>query len=267
MDEMPCGYGTVRTTGVRIRHQVSRRACAEVLAALASSCGPAQRSQQLQNLTILTVKFRSILNAPPSLQVLSGPRENAPAESENTLQSSMGGWEHLEVLRRTGEGYRSVWEVCVWLPDRITFCWCSKQALAVLGLLRVWIVWYISVIPAWRKDIDNLLSNIKSASRFIYRYLWTILTWRLSFNFILMYYLLVLYRSQRGYFAVEVQSCTFILHFYIMDIFITFYTWLFLVCLSKQVIDQEDSKLILWSLKEVRGASPITWWWLKGYFR
>jgi hypothetical protein len=25
IDEMPCGYGTLRTTGVRIRHQVSRR--------------------------------------------------------------------------------------------------------------------------------------------------------------------------------------------------------------------------------------------------
>ena len=30
IDEMPCGYGTLRTTAVRIRHQVSRRACAEV---------------------------------------------------------------------------------------------------------------------------------------------------------------------------------------------------------------------------------------------
>jgi hypothetical protein len=108
IDEMLCGYGTLRTTGVRIRHQVSRR--------------PAQRSPQLQYLTILIVKFRSILNAPPSLQVFSGARENALAESESTFQSSRGGWEHLEVLRSTGEGYRSVWEVCVWLLDRITFC-------------------------------------------------------------------------------------------------------------------------------------------------
>jgi hypothetical protein len=102
-DEMPCGYGTLRTTGVRIRHQVSRRS--------------AQRSPQLQNLTILIFKFRSILNAPPSLQVFSGAHENALAESESTFQSSRGGWDHLEVLRRTRKGYLSVWEVCVWLPD------------------------------------------------------------------------------------------------------------------------------------------------------
>jgi hypothetical protein len=108
IDEMPCGYGTVTTTGVRIRHEVSHR--------------PAQRSQQLQNLTMLIVKSRSILNTPPSLQVLSGARENALAKSESTLQSSRGGWEHLEVLRSTGEGSQSVWEVCVWLADRITFC-------------------------------------------------------------------------------------------------------------------------------------------------
>ena len=123
--EMPCCYWSVRTTGVRIRHQVSRRAYTEVLAALEVSRRPAQRSQQLLNLTLLLVKFRSIPNAPPSLQVLSGARENALAESESTLQCSRGGWEHLEVLRSVGEGYRSVWEDCLRLPDRITFCWWS----------------------------------------------------------------------------------------------------------------------------------------------
>jgi len=51
IDEMPCAYGTLRTTALRIRHQVSRRA--------------AQRSQLLQNVTILIVKSRSVLNAPP----------------------------------------------------------------------------------------------------------------------------------------------------------------------------------------------------------
>jgi hypothetical protein len=30
-----------------------------------------------------------------------------------------------------------------------------KQAFAVSVLFRVWIVCYISVIPTWRKDIDN----------------------------------------------------------------------------------------------------------------
>ena len=28
-----------------------------------------------------------------------------------------GGWELLEVLSGTGKGYRSFWEVGVWLPD------------------------------------------------------------------------------------------------------------------------------------------------------
>jgi len=74
IDEMPCGYGTLKTTGVRIRRQVSRR--------------PEQRSPHLQNFTILIVKSRSILSAPPSLQVLSEARENALAQSESILQSS-----------------------------------------------------------------------------------------------------------------------------------------------------------------------------------
>jgi hypothetical protein len=95
IDDMPCRYGTLRTTGVRIWHQVSRR--------------PAQRSPQLHNWTLLIVKSRSILDAPTSLQVLSGVRENALAQTESILQSSRGGgWEHLEVLGSTGEGYRSV---------------------------------------------------------------------------------------------------------------------------------------------------------------
>jgi len=37
-----------------------------------------------------------------------------------------GAWEYLEVLRSTAEGNRSVWEVCVWLPVRFTFCWCTR---------------------------------------------------------------------------------------------------------------------------------------------
>jgi hypothetical protein len=54
--------------------------------------------------------------------VLSGAPENALAESESTLLRSRGAWEHLELLGSTGDVYRSVWEVCVWLPDRFTFC-------------------------------------------------------------------------------------------------------------------------------------------------
>jgi hypothetical protein len=122
IDEMPCGYGTVRMTGVRLWHQVSRRACAEVFAALEISCRPAQRSQHLQNLTFMIVKFCSILNAPAALLVFSGAHENALAESEITFQSSKERWKHLEVLRSTGEGYRSVCEASVRILDRITFC-------------------------------------------------------------------------------------------------------------------------------------------------
>jgi hypothetical protein len=86
IDEMPYGYGTLRTTGVRIRHQVSRRT--------------AQRSQQLENLTIVIVKSRSILNAHLSLQVLSGARENALAQSVNTFISNDPSFrlKHLGVL-------------------------------------------------------------------------------------------------------------------------------------------------------------------------
>jgi len=51
------------------------------------------------------------LNAPPQLQVLSGAPENALEESESTLPSSRGAWEHLEGLGSTGEGNQSVWEV------------------------------------------------------------------------------------------------------------------------------------------------------------
>jgi len=119
INEMPCGYGTVRTAAVRIEHQVSCRVCAEVLAVLEVDCRPAYWSPQLQNLTILIAKFRSILNTPPLLQMHSGARHNAQGESESTSQSARGGWEHLEVHRSTAEGYRSVWVVCIWLPDRI----------------------------------------------------------------------------------------------------------------------------------------------------
>jgi len=73
MDEMPSAYGTLRTTASRIRHQVPHRAV--------------QQSQLLQNVTILIVKSRSVLNAPPSMQVRSGARENALDESGSTLRA------------------------------------------------------------------------------------------------------------------------------------------------------------------------------------
>jgi hypothetical protein len=57
IDEMPGGYGTLKPTGLKISHQVSRRACAAVSAALEVFCRPAQWSQQLQNLTTLILNL------------------------------------------------------------------------------------------------------------------------------------------------------------------------------------------------------------------
>jgi len=42
-----------------------------------------------------------------------------------------GAWKPLEVLRCTGEGYWSVWEVCIWFPDRFTFWWCCEDQFRV----------------------------------------------------------------------------------------------------------------------------------------
>ena len=133
--------------------------------------------------------------------------------------------------------------------------WTHKQALAISGFSRVWIVWYILAIRTWQKDINNVLSNVQSTSSFIYGYLLTFLTWRLSFTIIPVYYLLLLDWTQLGYFFFGVQSCTFIIQFYTMDISITLYTGLFLVPLSNQVVDREVSKTILLGPKEVRGSA------------
>jgi len=71
INQMTGGYGTLRSTGVRIWHHVSHRACAEVSAALKFEYSNSQ--------------FYSILNTPPLLQVYSEAHENALAESESTL--------------------------------------------------------------------------------------------------------------------------------------------------------------------------------------
>lgn len=68
IDKMPCIYGTLTTTAVKIRHQYSHSAaqcCAEVSANLKVSCRSAQRSQLLQHRTSLYDIYRIILNAPP----------------------------------------------------------------------------------------------------------------------------------------------------------------------------------------------------------
>jgi hypothetical protein len=126
IDEMLCGYKTLRTTGVGIWHQLSHRACAEVSAALEVPCRPTQRSQQHQNWTILMVNLVTSWMHLPYYRCFLGAHDNSLAESESTLQQSRGGWEHLEVLRSSGKGYRCVWAVCIWLLDQITFCWCVK---------------------------------------------------------------------------------------------------------------------------------------------
>jgi hypothetical protein len=43
INEMPCGYETLKTTGVKIWHQVTRRASAAVSAAFEVSRRPAQQ--------------------------------------------------------------------------------------------------------------------------------------------------------------------------------------------------------------------------------
>jgi hypothetical protein len=97
IDEMACGFGTIRTAAVRILYQVF--------------CRVVQGFQLLQNFAILQFNACSILNAPLSLQVLLGASGNALAESESTSLNCRGSWEHLEVLRSAGEVDRSVREV------------------------------------------------------------------------------------------------------------------------------------------------------------
>jgi len=95
------------------------QSCKEVSAACKVSWRSAQRSHLLQKLTIL-----------------AGASENALVESERTLLSSRGAWEHLEVLRSTGAVDWSVWEFCVCLPDRFTFRWCSNTIYTVVNNLE-----------------------------------------------------------------------------------------------------------------------------------
>ena len=81
--------------------------------------GSVRAVRVVRNTRVFKTETRVVadVQVPPYVQMLSGAPEIAVAESENTLQSSRGGWEYVEVLRSTGEGYRSVWVVCVWVPD------------------------------------------------------------------------------------------------------------------------------------------------------
>jgi hypothetical protein len=111
--------------------------CAAVSAVYEVPRRAVQRIQELQNLIILYVKSCSILNAPPQLQVLPGAPEIALGQSDSTLLSSRGVWEHLEVTRSTGEVGWSVWEDCLLLPARFTFCWCQCMLNSVYVELGV----------------------------------------------------------------------------------------------------------------------------------
>jgi hypothetical protein len=76
--------------------------------------------------TILYIKSCSIQNAHPYLQVLSGASDNAFEESESSLLSSSGDWEHLEVLRTNGEVAQSVGEDCVIVLNWLTSYWYGR---------------------------------------------------------------------------------------------------------------------------------------------
>jgi len=125
------------------------QSCAAVSASLEVFCRSTQRSMELQNLTIP-----------------DGAPGNAYAESERTLLSSRWVWERLEVLRNTAEVALSVWEDCMWLPDRITFCWCAPEcsycnggAIRMLQNLTLRIITYCS----WRDLCAGLWKTSRAA--------------------------------------------------------------------------------------------------------
>jgi hypothetical protein len=72
IDEMPCGYGILRTTGVRIWHHVSRRACAEVVAALEVS-----RKACAEVAAALEVSLRACAEVSAALEVSSRPAQSS----------------------------------------------------------------------------------------------------------------------------------------------------------------------------------------------
>jgi len=95
-----------------------------------------QRFQELHTSIILYVKSHSIPSAAPLLPVLTGGPENAVAESDSTLLSCRGVWEHLQVCRRTGEVAQSVWEDWVLLPDWFTLCWWKPIPMTSIKALQ-----------------------------------------------------------------------------------------------------------------------------------
>jgi len=142
IDEMPCGYGTLRTTSVRIRHQVSFRACTEVSAALEVSRRPAQRSQHLQYLTILIVNLVAswmCLHHYRHFQdhviiLLQSPRAlcNAPGGAERM-------WKYLEALvRATGVSGRFAYGFWTELHFADVKCTVNLHWVGVI-IIELWI--------------------------------------------------------------------------------------------------------------------------------
>jgi len=102
--------------------------------------------------------------------VLSGEPEIAHAESASKLQSCTGAWEHPEVDRSPGEGYRSVWQVCMWLPDWFIFCWCIRpQGGIPAGLWSTWDLWWLVQLYNGR-DCDKF-GNTSEHRRELYTHL------------------------------------------------------------------------------------------------
>jgi len=184
INEMPCGYWTLWTTGVRIWHQVSRRACVKVSAGLNVSRRPAMRSQQLQTLTILNDESHSILNTPPSLQVLSRASENAFAESGSSLQRSMGGlsvWKYLEVLVRATSvsgrfafGFSTEFHLADVAASMSSVSvgrhWQLQHYFSTIGqCMAIWHLQYMSEFPFAERDIS---ANVHQRTCRVFRIWW-----------------------------------------------------------------------------------------------
>jgi hypothetical protein len=103
IDEMLCRYRTLKSTGVKIWHQVSRRACAVVPAALQVPRRPAHHSQQLHNLTILILNLVASWMHPHRFRCFE-EHVRMLLQSLRALCKGPGGagsiWEYLEAVVR-----------------------------------------------------------------------------------------------------------------------------------------------------------------------
>ena len=101
IDEMPCGYGTLQNHWCENMAPSPLQSLCRGLSSsrsLPQTCTEVSTAPQCDYSNSQT---RTILNAPPSLEVVSGAHENAVAQSESTSPSSRGGWDHLEVFNST----------------------------------------------------------------------------------------------------------------------------------------------------------------------